>query len=148
MKRFAVIIVVLSGCIEAVTPDVGEPIGERCDNTDSDPATAVSYSQDIRAGILVDRGHCVRCHTPEGATPIGVNIAMFNMSTYQSLRQGGRTSRTDVIVPGDPCGSVLPKKVSPAPPFGSRMPYDGPPYLGDDDQRLIHDWIAEGALEN
>lgn len=148
MTRIAIVVFVLSGCIEAAQPDVGEPIGELCDNTDSDPATPVSYATDIRAGILVDRGHCVRCHTPDGATPIGVSIAMFDISTYQTLRQGGRTSGTNVIVPGDPCGSILPKKVGPAPPFGSRMPFDGPPYLDDIDQQLIHDWIAEGALEN
>ncbi len=146
--RFVIVVITLVGCIESATPDVGEPIGERCDSADSDPVTSVSYSQDIRAGILVDRGRCVRCHTPEGATPIGVSIAMFDMSTYQTLRQGGRTSGVGVIVSGDPCGSVLPKKIGPAPPFGSRMPYDGPPYLSDEDQQLVHDWIAEGALEN
>ena len=34
------------------------------------------------------------------------------------------------------------------PPFGSRMPLDGPPYLEDVDLELIGDWIVEGAHDN
>ena len=142
-----VVVLVLAGCLDAAKPEVGELAGPRCDNSDSDPGTLVPYSR-IRAEILVDRGHCTKCHTPDGATPIGIQLASFDMSTYTSLRAGGRRSGTNIIVPGDPCASVLAGKISPTPPFAARMPYDGPPYLSDEDRQLVHDWIAEGALEN
>lgn len=147
MKR-AWIIVALAGCLDAAQPDVGPELGPTCDNTDTDPATPVRFAAEIKSGIIQVRGHCAKCHTPEGATPIGLQIAMFDLSSYESLRRGGRTSGADIVKPGEPCTSTLLRKVSPAPPFGSRMPYDGPPYLGDDDLRLIHDWIAEGAADN
>jgi hypothetical protein len=40
------------------------------------------------------------------------------------------------------------QKLESTPPFGSRMPLDGPPYLEDAEVLLIRDWIAEGALDN
>ena len=35
-----------------------------------------------------------------------------------------------------------------APPFGARMPRNGPPYLPASDVALITDWIIEGAHDN
>lgn len=66
------------------------------------------------------------------------------------------------VVPGDPARSVMYQKLLPSPPCGARMPADktqfftngtselkfsGTP-LPDDQQRLIHDWILEGAYNN
>jgi len=38
--------------------------------------------------------------------------------------------------------------MSSAPPFGSRMPSNGPPYFSPGERALIADWIAEGANDN
>jgi len=51
-------------------------------------------------------------------------------------------------VAGRPCDSLLLQKLGPAPPFGSRMPMDGPPYLANEDLVQISDWIVEGANDN
>jgi hypothetical protein len=36
----------------------------------------------------------------------------------------------------------------PTPPFGSRMPYNGPPFYSPEDRAVLRDWIAEGARNN
>jgi hypothetical protein len=38
--------------------------------------------------------------------------------------------------------------VGEAPPFGARMPLNGPPFLDERDRQLLADWIAEGADDN
>ena len=47
-----------------------------------------------------------------------------------------------------PCESVIVQKLSLAPPFGARMPYNGPPYFTAAELTLVRDWIAEGARNN
>jgi hypothetical protein len=53
-----------------------------------------------------------------------------------------------IIVPGQPCESVLLQKVGEGPPYGARMPLNGPTYLEDEDLEVISDWIFEGARDN
>jgi hypothetical protein len=57
-------------------------------------------------------------------------------------------SGTRIVIPGKPCDSIIVQKLGLAPPFGARMPYNGPPYLSAAELQLIRDWIAEGALDN
>jgi hypothetical protein len=118
-------------------PDVGEPFAGLCEPEDSDPSASVSFGLEVRP--LFDRsgseGGC-SCHNAGASAPAG-----FDMST---LVNSGR----NVIVPGDPCASMLVHKISAAPPSGARMPLAGPPFLTDEEQQLVHDWIAEGALDN
>jgi len=150
--RAAAIVVAFAGCMPG--PDVGTvqnafdaaPAGDAppgCD-VDSDPATPVSYSVDLVAGVF-ERGRCVMCHTGGGE---GTAQSGFDLSSYSALRQGGQHSGASIVVDNQPCASVLYQKISPTPPFGRRMPYNGPPYLSDGDVQLVHDWIAEGARDN
>ena len=60
----------------------------------------------------------------------------------------GANSAATIVVPGAPCESVLYLKLSAAPPSGARMPANGPPFFTTDELTLVHDWIAEGGLEN
>lgn len=138
-----------AGCLDSFEPDVGEPIQALCTDEDSDPSTPVSFLTDIQAGLF-ERPDlaCTVCHTPGGATPIGLRTSGLNLSSYASLLRGGDDSGADIVVPGRPCESVLFQKVSPAPPFGARMPLDGPPFLGERELQLVADWIAEGADED
>ena len=109
---------------------------------DSDPTADVSYATDIYAGIFdAEEGPSCSCHR-RGA-PGG-----FNLGSYINLRSGGNNSGSRIIVPGKPCDSLLVQKLGFAPPFGARMPYNGPPYLDAVDVRTIMDWIAEGAKDN
>src|SRR5690606_12474584 len=77
----------LSGC--ALEPDVGPLQAERCSNGDSDPEVDVSFTRDLVP--LFDRGNggCVQCHTPGGENPVGISVGGLDMSSYDSLLQGG-----------------------------------------------------------
>jgi hypothetical protein len=138
-----VALLLLAGCLETLGPEVGAPLTSRCVPDDTNPGASVSYRRDI-VPILTTR--CFTCHTPTGATPIGFQLTGLDLGSYTTLRAGGATGGANTIVPGDPCASVLFQKLSPGPPFGSRMPLDGA--LSDTQLQLVHDWIAEGALDN
>ena len=139
----------LSGCLDVLEPDVGPPVRELCRNEDSDPDVDVSFERDIVVGIFSPLGaDCHGCHTPEGDTPLGLEIGGLDLSNLTTLRAGGTVSRADIVIPGRPCDSILWQKVTAGPPFGGRMPLSGPPFLNAEQIRLIRDWIAEGARDN
>lgn len=137
------------GVIDPLDPEVGNPMFARCSSADSDPDDDLSYARDIRPIFLGQTASpgC-SCHLPTAMDPIGLTETGLNLATYRGLRAGGIDSRNTIVVEGDPCSSIVWQKVSPAPPFGSRMPFDGPPFLTDTDRQAIADWIAEGARDN
>jgi len=139
----AALVLALAGCIDALDPEVGPPSTARCLDDDSDPGTAVSFTRDIQP-IFDDR--CKFCHYPTGGAPIGLDFTGLDLSSYRTVLAGATTSV--VVVAGKPCASIIVQKVSQGPPFGSRMPLNGPPFLTDGQIQLIHDWVAEGALAN
>lgn len=143
---FAVLLA--AGCDE-LRPDVGPPTQELCLDEDSDPDTAVLFGRDI-VGTIFTPGEtgCHQCHRPDAPTPLGIEVGGLDLSDAASLLQGGVVAGSNIVIPGRPCDSVLLQKVGAAPPFGGRMPLNGPPFLNDDERQLIHDWIAEGALDN
>jgi cytochrome c len=134
------------GCAQLVAPDVGPPLHGACTDSDHDPANDVSFAASIEP--IIDEYHCRDCHSANGKTPIGLLVGGLDLGSYGGLRAGGARSGANIIVPGKPCTSVLLQKVSAGPPFGSRMPEDGPTFLDDEDLELISDWIAEGAHDN
>jgi hypothetical protein len=138
-----------AGCLDPVEPDVGEPLRPVCVDEDSDPETPVGFAEEIAAALL-DRADlaCVDCHSGGGDNPIGLHTSGLSLSSYASLRRGGDRSGDDIVLPGRPCESILLQKVGEAPPFGARMPLDGPPFLTVEERQLISDWIAEGANED
>ena len=143
-------LVLAPGCVlDDYAPDVGPPLAGSCDPSDSDPETDVSFALDLRP--LMNRSGGMAgcgCHTPTNGTPSGISLGGLNLGSYESLRQGGRTSGSEIIVEGDPCSSILIQKLTDTPGFGSRMPLDGEPYLTDEEIQLFHDWVAEGAQDN
>jgi hypothetical protein len=158
MMRLAV--VWLAGCSVVYEPDVGPlhaqiataPDGGHVDDdagpavvtgscVDSDPAVAVSFSTHVRPLTTRSPGGCLGCH---GST----TTSGFTLGSYESLRRGGTNSGTRIIVPGKPCESIIVQKLGVAPPFGARMPYNGPPFFTAAELTIVKDWIAEGALNN
>jgi hypothetical protein len=130
--------------LEPVEPTVdGGPVATgKCG--DSNPAVEVSLGRDLQP--LFNRapgGRCdsTNCHGSGASSGL-------NMLSYASLRQGGQISGPMIIVAGKPCDSILVHKLSSAPPYGARMPYEGPPYWTADELQLLRDWIAEGAKNN
>ena len=141
--------VVLAGCFEAISPDVGPLAVSVQDGAvgcgqDSNPTLNVSFRTDVLDGVFV-RGDCVDCHADDG---LGVRQSGLDLTSYTTLRTGGGRSGATIVVDGDPCASILVQKVEASPPFGRRMPYNGPPYLVTADQQILRDWIAEGARDN
>lgn len=149
--RFAILGAVLwsGGCLGAFEPEVGELRAGVCTPEDSDPAYDVSFGEDVFPLFerMSPEPGC-GCHLPSSRRPIGIELSGLDLGSYSSLMRGGTTSADMIVVPGDPCASVLVQKLSSAPPFGARMPSNGPPYLSPDERALIADWIAEGAHDN
>ncbi len=108
---------------------------------DGDPMTTVSFVAQVRPLLGRSPGGCTGCHGTSAT-------AGFNVTSYEALRRGGQVSNAAIVVSGNPCDSILYQKLSPAPPFGARMPYNGPPFFSSDDRAVIRDWIAEGARNN
>jgi hypothetical protein len=135
-----------TGCGQLLAPEVGPPTREVCSNIDSDPDRDVSYAKDI-APVFVEY-HCPKCHTHGGATPQGLSVGGLDLESFETLRAGGVQSGAEIVVGGQPCASVLLQKLGAGPPFGSRMPLDGPPYPDAEDLELLSDWIVEGARDN
>ena len=139
----------LGGCLDSFVPDVGEPLRPTCTDEDSDPDEDVSFADDIVAGLFEREDlACRDCHTGGGATPLGLRVSGLSLSSYSSLRRGGDESGPAIVVAGKPCESILLQKVGQAPPFGARMPLDGPPFLTEEERQIIADWIAEGAEDD
>ena len=80
---------------------------------------------------------CTVCHG--GAEP----RAGLSLDDYKSMMKGSK--RGPVIVPGNPAGSEIVRRLKGA--SEPRMPFDGPPWLSDDEVTLIEQWIAAGAKE-
>lgn len=139
-----------AGCIaDSLEPDVGPLRAGLCKPKDSDPAHDVSFRHDLQPIFKRPLGMAgCSCHLPTSSRPTGLQLTGLDLSSYQGLRRGGNQSGSDVVIAHDPCDSLIVQKVSSAPPFGSRMPSDGPPYLSPAERNLLADWIAEGALDN
>ncbi|MBA2544901.1 MAG: hypothetical protein H0V17_34985 [Deltaproteobacteria bacterium] len=153
-----VLLAIASGC-SLYEPDVGVALGETpvdaaaptdadggtvivgCDNADSDPTTPVSFALDVRPLMTRSPGGCAACH-------LGRITSGLDLSSYASMRRGGINTGTKIIVSSVPCESILLQKLGRTPPFGSRMPFNGPPYFSAEERQLVRDWIAEGALNN
>lgn len=140
--------IAIATAASCTVPEVGPPLRERCFDVDSDPEVDVSYSIDIVGIFNSPTIDCVKCHTTSGQSPIGLEVGGLDLSSYARLRAGGANGGERIVVPGSPCSSILVQKMSAGPPFGSRMPLSGPPFLTERERQLLQDWIAEGADDN
>jgi hypothetical protein len=160
MKSLVLFVIATTGCALYYEPDVGDPFETSpslppddgsvpendagvagCDNSDSNPGVEVSFSQDVRPLMVRAPGGCSPCH-------LGRITSGLDLSSYASMRRGGMNTGTQIIVSSKPCDSIVLRKLSRTPPFGSRMPFNGPPYFSAEERQLVRDWIAEGALNN
>ncbi len=103
-------------------------------STTPPPPGGVSFVHQILP-IFSNHG-CTGCHGGTSGLSVG---------TVSALMTGG--NHGPAITPGNADGSVIVQKISPTPPFGSRMPLGGP-YLDDATIALIKQWINEGAKNN
>ncbi len=83
---------------------------------------------------------CVKCHKDNGK--MGPPPEGLKLDSYEAIVMG---SERLVVLPGNSGLSELVRRVE-----GKslpRMPFDGPPYLDDDDIRLIRQWVRQGAVD-
>lgn len=100
------------------------------------PGDAVTYAQ--VAPIFARR--CAKCHTDQGL--MGPAPEGFRLTSYAATLSAADRVR---VVPGNAAASELMRRLrGQALP---RMPYDGPPYLADEEIALISAWIEQGARD-
>lgn len=98
------------------------------------PGQAVTYVH--VAPIFATR--CAKCHAPKGL--MGAAPEGYVLNSYAATLASDDRAR---VVPGSASASELVRRVrGQARP---RMPFDGPPYLSDDEVALITDWVEQGA---
>ena len=81
------------------------------------------------------KARCVECHS--GIRP----AAGFRVNGYKEVMAGGKDG--PVIVKGDPGNSALVTRIKGL--TTPRMPKDGPPWLSENEVKLLESWIAAGA---
>lgn len=101
------------------------------------PGETVTYRH--VAPIFLQR--CVKCHADNGQ--MGRPPEGLRLQTLGQVLGGGERA---VVVPGSPGASELVRKVNGM--SRPRMPFDGPPYLSEDEIRVITDWVAQGAPDD
>ena len=114
----------------------GKPAAVAPPPTRPKPGETVTYQH--VAPILLQR--CVKCHAPNGL--MGPPPEAYRLDTWAMT-----VARTDRlrVVPGNPAASELVRRIRGL--SLPRMPFDGPPYLAEDDMQLIEQWIRNGALD-
>lgn len=81
---------------------------------------------------------CAKCHSDNskvGGPPEGLRLDTWENALAADERVA--------VVPGNPEMSEIWRRITGL--SDPRMPFDGPPWLPEDDIRLIRDWIAQGA---
>jgi len=81
---------------------------------------------------------CAKCHSDNskvGGPPEGLRL-----DSYENVLAADERV---AVVPGNVEMSEVWRRITGL--SDPRMPFDGPPWLPDDDVRLIRDWIAQGA---
>jgi uncharacterized membrane protein len=110
------------------------------------PATA-DISETESSTITFDRiapiiaTRCARCHTDGGL--MGDPPEGYRLTSYESVMS--RADRVRVL-PGNPAASELLRRIRGQ--SQPRMPFDGPPFLSDQEIGLIEKWIAAGAPDS
>jgi mono/diheme cytochrome c family protein len=100
------------------------------------PGGAVTYAH--VAPIFATR--CAKCHAERGLIgPAPEGYRLTSLAETLATRERAR------VVPGHPEASELLRRLrGEARP---RMPLDGPPYLSEDETRLVAEWIRQGARD-
>ena len=87
--------------------------------------------------ILLSR--CVKCHVETGGK-MGPPPEGYVLRSYEQTIAATERVR---VIPGNPAASELLRKVNGL--SRPRMPFDGPPWLADEEIQLLSRWIADGA---
>jgi mono/diheme cytochrome c family protein len=84
---------------------------------------------------------CIKCHSD--ASVLGAPPEGLRLSSRELILAGGDRV---VVVPGNPGASEVVRRIRGQ--SQPRMPLDGPPFLDEEQIRLIVAWIEQGAPDN
>jgi hypothetical protein len=158
MKTTLLCLVLAAGCSEldpnvgplrVQQPDVGDAGGDAAPDADPGECGEVCFGRDIRP--LMNRGPkgspkgCMSCHYKSQANHVGIDLGGLNLETLGSLRMGGGSSGTRIVVPGKPDESAIVQALRGQYPYAARMPKGGNYWTPEEIQKVA-DWIAEGAI--
>jgi hypothetical protein len=122
-------------------------LGPDCDTLDPAPLnTSVEFEsiQAIFTGGPGQEARCTTCHAP--STSGGLSLAPENAFAALVNVDSSQDPTVKRVIPFSSSGSLLFQKVNcNNPGVGARMPL-GRPSLSLNEQRLIRDWINQGAL--
>lgn len=123
-------------------------LGPDCDTLNPAPLnTSVEFEsiQAIFTGGTGQVARCTTCHAPN--TSAGLSLAPGSAFAALVNVDSSQDPTIKRVIPFSPSGSLLFQKVNcNNPGVGSRMPL-GRPALSLDEQRLIRDWINQGAVQ-
>jgi hypothetical protein len=88
---------------------------------------------------------CTGCHGGAAGLSLGAAVSLGNLVNVASTNANAGIPR---VTPGNPAASFLFRKINCTAlgaGLGLRMPRNGPPHLGVEQQALIMDWILDGA---
>lgn len=110
---------------------------------DTASARDVSFKNDVTPVI---QKYCLPCHAEDNYNP-----SELSLDTYDQLMTGGKHGSP--VVAGKSGESILVKKLHADPPFGKPMPLKRrsqpeQQWVPDDLQKVIADWIDQGAKNN
>ena len=110
---------------------------------DTSKSNEVSFKKDVTPII---HKYCLPCHAEDNYNP-----SELSMDTYDQLMTGGKHGSP--VVAGKSAESNIVKKLRPDPPFGKSMPLKKrsqpeQQWVPDDLQKVIVDWIDQGAKNN
>ena len=100
----------------------------------------VSYKLDVQP-ILTAR--CGECHTPPNGA--GYVKSGLDLSSYEGVMKG--TKHGPVVIAGSPLTSNLNVLIEGRAAKELQMPHGQRPLLKAQ-QKIIHDWVAQGAKDN
>ena len=128
-------IALLSDWIGAGAP--GPEGGEEASAAPADPRAdgIVTYPE---IAPILGRA-CIECHSDDGK--MGAPPEGLRLDSYAAVLAGGERL---AVIPGNAQASELVRRVEGL--ADPRMPFDGPPWLAEEEIALLRDWIEGGAL--
>ena len=133
MKRILILSCSLLAGVVVVTGNAAAQ-----DSSAATPAKEISYTKDVAP---IFEKFCATCHNADEDHP-----SQLFMDSYETLMKGGKHGKS--IQPGNSKESLLLQKMSPAPPFGKKMPPSKKLIPTAGQIETLRQWIDQGARKN
>ena len=120
------------------------PVEEPANVTNTNNAALLEDNQGVVSYLEVApifATRCAKCHSEQGI--MGPAPEGYRLTSYEDTLVDDERAR---VIPGNPAGSELLRRVKGL--STPRMPFDGPPFLSDEEIATIESWIKDGARDS